>query len=256
MTGDDAVESKERTDTRLFMAIELLDNDVTGVLHATHHDLESFIWVLVWIVLRHTEHNHRRKTEACSVTFIYGDDDNATSAKRNWVMARETAPLAITNNAPLTNLLAGLHKLLLAAVGSPREQRVKLTCDAVLAVLESTIYSNDGPVDHAAVPFVPPKLDLAQPTKRPKKRTRRRCEDESEVPTSEVCPSRRRPQSVVGLRVPGHPKRARAPVARGGGTTAGPPRRSPTSGEALLMLPKAPPMAHGGKLRREHGGRA
>ncbi|KAI0820906.1 hypothetical protein BC628DRAFT_1395015 [Trametes gibbosa] len=206
--AENATELKERTGTCFFMAIELLNLEATDVIHSTHHDLESFIWVLVWIVLRHTAHDHWRKTEACSATFIYGDDDNATSAKQHWTMARESRPLTVFSNAPLTNLLAGLHKLLLVSVSGSMEQRIKLIYDAVLAVFESAIHSNDWPLSDAAISFVPPKPNLAKsidkpnlanPTHKQKKRTRTRLEDEE---TDEVLSTEEDTGTVASQALP------------------------------------------------------
>ncbi|PCH39658.1 hypothetical protein WOLCODRAFT_159244 [Wolfiporia cocos MD-104 SS10] len=58
---------KERMGTVEFMAIELIDADPkTGVTHQAHHNLESFYWLLVWIVLCHT-HRDRKAGDPYSI---------------------------------------------------------------------------------------------------------------------------------------------------------------------------------------------
>lgn len=49
--------------TTYFMAVELLiaQNDNLPTVHSACHDLESFYWLLVWLILRHTDHDHPKK---------------------------------------------------------------------------------------------------------------------------------------------------------------------------------------------------
>lgn len=50
----DKATSKHRTGTAAFMALDLLKNAGGPLLHEYHHDLESFVWILLWcaVVLR------------------------------------------------------------------------------------------------------------------------------------------------------------------------------------------------------------
>jgi hypothetical protein len=52
-------QGNERTGTVPFMALDLLtpEGQGGGVKHLYHHDLESFIWVLVWVCLRYKDGN-------------------------------------------------------------------------------------------------------------------------------------------------------------------------------------------------------
>ncbi|CAK5269717.1 unnamed protein product [Mycena citricolor] len=73
---------KDLTGTWPFMALDILDYngklnlvvagvrpaDVAAFRHALHHDLESFFWLLVWMVFRHTEHH-----TPSAVQDIFGD---------------------------------------------------------------------------------------------------------------------------------------------------------------------------------------
>jgi hypothetical protein len=81
------------------MAIELLDKANTR--HEVHHDLESFYWLLTWITLRYTAHNHDDGALACHKLF---DVDNPAALKRNWLIGdspldNEASPLYILAEA-------------------------------------------------------------------------------------------------------------------------------------------------------------
>ncbi|KAI0762193.1 hypothetical protein BD413DRAFT_445226, partial [Trametes elegans] len=102
---------KERTGTFYFMAYEILASEPT--VHSGHHDLESIYWVLVWIVLRHTNHSHPLGQKACSEVFVMPGDSTypAAAAKLLW-LTKQVRPgnqrLVVTNNEPLTQLLSDL----------------------------------------------------------------------------------------------------------------------------------------------------
>ncbi|KAJ7644392.1 hypothetical protein FB45DRAFT_295084 [Roridomyces roridus] len=91
---------KDVTGTFPFMAIEIIENSngVAGhpVLHGAHHDLESFFWLLVWMVLRHTDLN--KNSMACSKLFDF-DGHEMKSA-----YVRKPMPIDKTNR-PLYQLL-------------------------------------------------------------------------------------------------------------------------------------------------------
>ncbi len=129
------------------------------VMHDTRHDLESFYWVLLWIVLRHTAHNHPDGRQlVCSSVFKFGDRD-ARNAKCGWIM-QFFAPLVIDQNSPLTNLMASLHQLMvMTAYSSYLPTRQPITYDALLDAFDAAIDREDWPVDDPALPF-PPTLSL------------------------------------------------------------------------------------------------
>ncbi|KAJ7644398.1 hypothetical protein FB45DRAFT_1053165 [Roridomyces roridus] len=91
---------KDVTGTFPFMAIEIIENSngVAGhpVLHGPHHDLESFFWLLVWIVLRHTDLN--KNPLACSDLFDF------LGHQMKVVYLRKSIPIDKTNR-PLYVLL-------------------------------------------------------------------------------------------------------------------------------------------------------
>ena len=65
-------QGNERTGTVTFMALDLLTSEGQGgeIKHLYRHDLESFIWVLVWVCLRYKD--------GTLLTFNHPFDDWAT----------------------------------------------------------------------------------------------------------------------------------------------------------------------------------
>ncbi|KAJ7729706.1 hypothetical protein DFH07DRAFT_756714 [Mycena maculata] len=88
---------KYMTGTLPFMAIEIIENTVT---HGPHHDLESFYWLLIWMILRHTAHSHPEGSMACSNLFGRSGDDT----KLGWIQSR-------TPSGPSSPLLAIVDQL-------------------------------------------------------------------------------------------------------------------------------------------------
>ncbi|KAH9884212.1 hypothetical protein C8Q73DRAFT_796335 [Cubamyces lactineus] len=153
-------EHKERTGTYYFMAIDLLDPMAKAALHTYRHDLESFFWVLLWIVLRHTAHNHANGKAACDTFFPFGNDSQATTIKRGFLGGHR---LEITNNMPLTVLLAKFKIMVSRAtiVEDPllgdMNTRVPLTYDSVLEIFNEALARDDWPENDASIPYVPDK---------------------------------------------------------------------------------------------------
>ena len=131
------------------MAIELL-NLIPGhkVVHRVHHDLESFYWVLVWIVLRHTKHTHPEGKDACRVTFPADEEHHAQAKKQNWLLG---PPCEVEGNRPLTALLANLRDLVCKSVFAG----ALLTHETVLHAFELARARDDWPEEDAASPFAP-----------------------------------------------------------------------------------------------------
>ncbi|EIW58068.1 uncharacterized protein TRAVEDRAFT_21480 [Trametes versicolor FP-101664 SS1] len=147
---------KERMGTYYFIALELLESGIGPVMHDTQHDLESFYWVLLWTVLRHTAHNHPDGRHlACASVFKSGDDRDAWSAKCGWVHAN--APFIIDQNSPLTDLMAHLRDLLRIANAPYGPTRRRITYGAFLDAFDAAIAREDWPDDDPALPFAPPK---------------------------------------------------------------------------------------------------
>ena len=135
--------------TLQFMAIELLDL-IPGqkVVHRVHHDLESFYWVLVWIVLRHTKHTHPKGADACRSTFPPDNENDARAHKQSWF---HDPQLEVEGNGPLTALLANLHELVRKRVFDG----ALLTHETMLHAFELALARKDWPTGDAAIPFTP-----------------------------------------------------------------------------------------------------
>lgn len=141
--------------TNYFMALHLVNPLVTVVAHDSHHDLEFFFWVLLWIILRHTEHDHEDGERGRQYTFQFGDDTLATMGKNYWLDRSDDRDvvLVITDNPPLTALLDSFHSLVWKANKGIRRDRVPLKYKTVLDVFDAAIEQEDWPVDDAAIPY-------------------------------------------------------------------------------------------------------
>ncbi|KAK7048052.1 hypothetical protein R3P38DRAFT_2687207 [Favolaschia claudopus] len=71
----------------------------TALTHGLHHDLESVYWLLIWMILRHTQHGHRAGALACYNLFSKG-----LEAKVTWLQ-----DVQFWNRAPLFMLVEGLR---------------------------------------------------------------------------------------------------------------------------------------------------
>ncbi|KAI0769578.1 hypothetical protein BD413DRAFT_74849 [Trametes elegans] len=149
------MELKERTGTYYFIAMELLDPSCPTVNHDAHHDLESYYWVLLWIVLRHTRHNHPKGREACAKVFPYSDDTDAVYAKSGF-LSRTRPTFQVDNNEPLTQLLLRFGSL----VKESEDKHVRLTYDAVLSIFDDVLAMPNWPENDRSIPFLPKTLPL------------------------------------------------------------------------------------------------
>ena len=59
-------------------------------MHERKHDLESFYWLLVWTLLRHSDHD--QGPSACSKLFDVEDRELAAAQKRTWLEAGHVVP--------------------------------------------------------------------------------------------------------------------------------------------------------------------
>ncbi|KAI1788690.1 hypothetical protein LXA43DRAFT_1024688 [Ganoderma leucocontextum] len=146
VADDDEGQLKERTGTFLFMSDELLASRVP-VVHDVRHNIHSFYWVLLWVILHHTVHNMpRTKGEACARVFKQGDSEEAAAAKRNWFW-EEWEYLAIRDNGALTALMKEFSALVRASMLPPK---TSLKYDAVLDVFDRVLARVDWPTskDH------------------------------------------------------------------------------------------------------------
>ncbi|KAI0660080.1 hypothetical protein C8Q70DRAFT_978092 [Cubamyces menziesii] len=136
-------------------AIDLLDTANEYLTHDTCHDLESFFWVLVWIVLRHVAHNHQLGSDTCHAFFPpYCTDFEAISMKRAFLFAPR---IRIMGNRPLTELLGKFKAMVSRAVVAedPLEgtARIPLTHNTILRIFDEALALNEWPRNDAAIPF-------------------------------------------------------------------------------------------------------
>ncbi|KAI8976334.1 hypothetical protein BD414DRAFT_530958 [Trametes punicea] len=147
---------KERTGTYYFIALELINPEVKAAVHHSGHDLESFYWVLLWIVLRHAAHDHVDGPKACEIAFPYGNDSRATGAKKAWI--QRDLPLKVVGNEPLSDLLEEFNDLVAEATRKMKwGKRKPLAYDAVLDIFDRALARDDWPENDAAIPFMPDK---------------------------------------------------------------------------------------------------
>ncbi|KAH9910419.1 uncharacterized protein B0H18DRAFT_1130158, partial [Fomitopsis serialis] len=141
---------KQRTGTFYFMAVEVLRG---GVIHQARHDLESFFWLLVWLVFRHTRHN-RSDPHALLRALFDGPSDFTCALMKIGFLG---SSFAVHDNEPLSALLdefstlceGNFHKRASKTAPSP------LTYDAVLDIFDRALARTDWPENDAAIPFKP-----------------------------------------------------------------------------------------------------
>ncbi|KAJ7439811.1 hypothetical protein B0H11DRAFT_555038 [Mycena galericulata] len=158
---------KDMTGTLPFMAIAIIKNTTT---HDAHHDLESFYWLLIWMILRHTRHTDPNGRLGCSSVF----DPPGTVTKLGWIQG--ATPIAesalftlaeqlragtidqnptkrITKRRPPGNNAAATARTTTNAVDP-------LTYEFVLYSFLEAIESEDWPTpDDPALKFVVPSLE-------------------------------------------------------------------------------------------------
>ncbi|KAH9910421.1 uncharacterized protein B0H18DRAFT_469202 [Fomitopsis serialis] len=142
---------KQRTGTFYFMAVEVLRG--RGIVHQARHDLESFFWLLVWLVFRHTRHDHPDPHSLMKVLFDGPSDIACAGQKRGFF----GSDFAVHDNEPLSNLLnefsnlceGNSHRSASTPAPSP------LTYAAVLDIFDRALARTDWPENDAAIPFKP-----------------------------------------------------------------------------------------------------
>ncbi|EIW63006.1 uncharacterized protein TRAVEDRAFT_43312 [Trametes versicolor FP-101664 SS1] len=91
-----------------FMAVDLIDPGTSSVTHRPYHDLESFYWLILWVVLRHTRCALRARMtpgkQVCATRFKHCDSSPLGWAmKFSWALPK--GDLDVAGNAPLTTLM-------------------------------------------------------------------------------------------------------------------------------------------------------
>ena len=118
-----------------FIAMEILEK---RVVHSVQHDLESFYWVLLWVVLRHIKHNFS-DADAQNI-FVFGDDDLNAAKKRQWLDATIDR-FQVEANQPLQKLLVEFGFLILKARGSKLVDPVPMGYKDVTKIFDTALSS-------------------------------------------------------------------------------------------------------------------
>ncbi|KAI0726951.1 hypothetical protein C8Q72DRAFT_751951, partial [Fomitopsis betulina] len=153
--SDPLNDSKERTGTPLFMAVEILRGKVT---HEARHDLESFFWLFLYVVLHHTRHSRSLNPRAIRLIFGGPDDgfDDCLARKQSFLTFDE--PVTVEGNVGLTYILKEFHALCsrsLPRSGVPAA-RPGMTHQDVIVIFKRGLAmdwpkANDGPL-HRELP--------------------------------------------------------------------------------------------------------
>jgi len=138
---------RTRTGTLPFMAIEILEGNA---VHEARHDLESFFWLLVWVVLRHTIHDHPKGQRGATAFFQPPSESQCPTQKRGWLAGWE--PINVKDNEPLSYLLKELKVLCYRNCRMRGLPIIPLTYEAVLAKFDEALGLKGWPDDDAAIP--------------------------------------------------------------------------------------------------------
>ncbi|EPS97669.1 hypothetical protein FOMPIDRAFT_87207 [Fomitopsis schrenkii] len=168
----------ERTGTLSFISAQLLR---TYVAHDVRHDLESAVWLLLSMVLRHTVPVEPRLQRELDRYALYSEHFEGNTEREMYKTKISTifdeVYWEVKGNKPLNKLIHHLHILVLMVYAQYRDQfigpRMALTYENVLTAFNRALASSDWPGNDAALPFVPPRDDNpndSEPrgTKRPK----------------------------------------------------------------------------------------
>ncbi|KAH9831774.1 uncharacterized protein C8Q71DRAFT_841066, partial [Rhodofomes roseus] len=148
---------KERTGTVHFMAVDVVTG---GITQDVRHDLESFYWLLVWMLLRYAEHEHRNGIQACQKLFGGSSDDTCGGQKMWWLVQRNV--LTIKNNAPLNHLLERFRLLCRSNISNLTLSENPMSHDEVLRIFHEAIDMEGWPNDDAARDYQRPQNDKDQ----------------------------------------------------------------------------------------------
>ena len=144
------------------MATELLESPEGR--HEVDHDLESFFWVLLWVVLRHTKHRFSPGSEEYTALFGSGEpnvdsDVDHGACKRGYLFSLFYIAVTVWDNEPLSGLLGRFRDLCGRSMGDRTFAcpPCRMTHDEVLAIFDSALGKDGWPTDgDGPRPFVPP----------------------------------------------------------------------------------------------------
>ncbi|KZT63036.1 hypothetical protein DAEQUDRAFT_760658 [Daedalea quercina L-15889] len=137
------------------MAVEILAAEIT---HEARHDLESFYWLLVFLVLRHTKHNHPLRNGAFGSLFCHSDLGACAGVKVIWLTRKtDNPPVTVPGNEPLTELLERFRVLCARNFSQLSSDVERMTHRQVLDIFDDVLADESvWPGADAACPWVPP----------------------------------------------------------------------------------------------------
>ncbi|EMD37064.1 hypothetical protein CERSUDRAFT_124042 [Gelatoporia subvermispora B] len=149
---------RQRTGTYHYMAWQIIDH-ADGIVHEVRHDLESFYWVFLWIILNHISHTHSGSRKSATLVNFFNkpDDYDTADAKFAWLSVR-AGGLTVVDNAPLTELQARWATL--CTLNAQEEYPLpglKLNHANLLELLDKVLKMGGWPDEDAAKDSVLPK---------------------------------------------------------------------------------------------------
>ena len=134
------------------MAVEIL---ATHVAHDVRHDLESFFWLLLWVVLRYT------RTTSWPKYRLYGEVFGAQTERDNLAHKKcfldEDMNWEVEGNKPLTTLVSKFKELVELQNPPKRGPPAQpLTYEKVMTLFDEAIASPDWPQNDHALAFKMP----------------------------------------------------------------------------------------------------
>lgn len=151
---------REHTRHMPFAAIEIVENIS---IHEARHDLESFYWLLLWLVLRHTEHKETGGRKDGAWMFEPGRSPvpSDPDMRKGWIL--RNANVVVPGNQPLTTLLRELQGLCIRNFLSAMHTVIPLTHEVVLAKFDEALARTDWPENDAALPQHVTTYKVAEP---------------------------------------------------------------------------------------------
>ncbi|EPS97260.1 hypothetical protein FOMPIDRAFT_1052477 [Fomitopsis schrenkii] len=151
---------KERTGTLLFMAAEVLEK---WVAHDVRHDLESAVWLLLCMVLRHTLQVTAGEADKGIERYVlylkyFDATTEVDSLKSKNLFMNCSLMWEVKDNKPLMTLIDKLWVLVHKQNWEPRiyGAQVPLTYESVLTAFNRALAMSDWPENDAALPFILP----------------------------------------------------------------------------------------------------
>jgi Fungal protein kinase len=132
--------------TYQFMAVDVLMHK----MHEHKHDLESIYWLLIWIILRHVDHN--QGPFGYSKLFDVENRELAAAQKEYWLRHSE---LRIIRNEPLPRLLNSLRILFNKQLADIDTASVEVTYNTLLATIDNALCLPDWPENDGCLAFSP-----------------------------------------------------------------------------------------------------